>query len=76
MQTVKNLRSNAVGTVHAVDKANITLVQWDGDKSLSEAALTELTLIGLPITTDTVTLVAPISPVTAAPTKVDTEIDR
>ena len=76
MQTVKNAKSNTVGTVHAVDKANRILVRWDGDKSLSEVALTELTLVGLPITPDTVTPAAPIPPVSAAPTNADTETDR
>ena len=48
MQTVKNARSGAVGTVHAVDKANRILVRWDGDSSLSEVALADLTMVCLP----------------------------
>ena len=46
MQTVKNARSNAACTAHVVDKANRVLVRWDGDRSLSEADLTDLTLVG------------------------------
>ena len=76
MQTVRNARSNAVGTVHAVDKNKRILVRWDGDKSLSEAALTDLTLVGLPTTTASAAPAAPIPPVSAAPTNVNTEIDR
>ena len=33
MQTMKNARSNAVDTVHVVDKANRILVRWDGGRS-------------------------------------------
>ena len=48
MQIVRNTKSNSVGTVHSIDRANNILVRWDGDSSLSGVDLGDLGLVGLP----------------------------
>ena len=48
LQTVSNINDKRVGTIHAVDKDSAILIRWDGDDTLSEVTLEELSLMPLP----------------------------
>ena len=48
LQTVSNTIDKRVGTIHAVDKDSAILIRWDGDDTLSEVSLEDLSLMPLP----------------------------